>query len=190
MAFSETDELEPGAEEAGPPPEESSNRTFLIVAGILGGILLISLLCFAAYMLFRYPRNKEKIEDQNATAIAQATGTALSESLKRTQEAALKPPTRTPVPPTNTAAPTSTPVVAGLATQTSSPTLDPLTATVGALLTQAASSQLTSTAAAAQKTQQLPTSGFADEVGLPIMIGLAVVLVVVIFLARRLRTAG
>ena len=34
----------------------------------------------------------------------------------------------------------------------------------------------------------LPTTGFADEVGLPGLFGLAAVLVVVIFLARRART--
>jgi hypothetical protein len=32
--------------------------------------------------------------------------------------------------------------------------------------------------------------GFADEVGLPAMLGLAGLLIVVIFLARRLRTAS
>jgi hypothetical protein len=36
----------------------------------------------------------------------------------------------------------------------------------------------------------LPTSGFADEVGAPGLLALAVVLVVVIFLVRRLRMAG
>jgi LPXTG-motif cell wall-anchored protein len=35
----------------------------------------------------------------------------------------------------------------------------------------------------------IPNTGFADDVGLPAMLGMAVLLVVVIFLARRLRTA-
>jgi LPXTG-motif cell wall-anchored protein len=34
----------------------------------------------------------------------------------------------------------------------------------------------------------IPNTGFADDVGLPMMLGIAVLLVVVIFLARRLRT--
>ena len=38
------------AEEA--PPEESSNRTFLIAAGILGGIVLLSIACLAGYALY------------------------------------------------------------------------------------------------------------------------------------------
>jgi hypothetical protein len=36
----------------------------------------------------------------------------------------------------------------------------------------------------------LPTSGFADEVGLPGMVIVAFVLVLIIFLSRRLRTTS
>jgi LPXTG-motif cell wall-anchored protein len=35
----------------------------------------------------------------------------------------------------------------------------------------------------------MPDTGFADEVGIPSLIGIAILLVAVIFLARRLRTA-
>jgi LPXTG-motif cell wall-anchored protein len=35
----------------------------------------------------------------------------------------------------------------------------------------------------------LPTTGFADEVGIPGLLGMAVLLIAVIFLARRLRSA-
>ncbi len=38
-----------------PPPEESSNRTFLIAAGILGGIVLLSIACLAGYVLIILP---------------------------------------------------------------------------------------------------------------------------------------
>jgi hypothetical protein len=69
---------------------------------------------------------------------------------------------------------------------TASPTIDPYTATVAALLTQAAivtrTPLVTSTG--------LPTSGFADEVGLPGMVIVAFVLVLIIFLSRRLRTTS
>ncbi len=33
------------------PPEESSNRTFLLVAGILGLLVLLGLLCIGGYFL-------------------------------------------------------------------------------------------------------------------------------------------
>jgi len=31
------------------PPEESNNRTFLLVAGILGGLVLLALICLVGY---------------------------------------------------------------------------------------------------------------------------------------------
>jgi LPXTG-motif cell wall-anchored protein len=77
---------------------------------------------------------------------------------------------------------TSTPVVAGA--QLSASEL----ATVQALQTQMAATggngtpTVTSTA--------LPTTGFADEYGLPGMVGLAVILIAVIFLSRKLRTSA
>ncbi|HUV29136.1 MAG TPA: LPXTG cell wall anchor domain-containing protein, partial [Anaerolineales bacterium] len=65
------------------------------------------------------------------------------------------------------------------------PTID-RTATVSALLTEAASGRLTPTPTASS----LPDTGFAEDVGIPAMVGLALLLVVIIFLARRLRTAS
>ena len=166
-----------------PPPEESSNRTFLIVAGILGAITVLALACIAAYAFFVLPRQRAGRDAQIATLTAQAG--EVSNALTSTAIAAAFTPTstKTQVPTaTSTAKPnTATPVLA-VATNTSVPSADPRTATVAALLTQAAAStQVTSTA--------LPTTGFADQVGLPGMLGAAVLLVVVIFLARRLRSA-
>jgi LPXTG-motif cell wall-anchored protein len=39
-------------------------------------------------------------------------------------------------------------------------------------------------------TTALPTTGFADQVGVPGMLALSILLIAVIFLARRLRMAG
>ena len=76
--------------------------------------------------------------------------------------------------------PTSTPVVVA--------TVNPITATVAAAYTQAALAQLTviptSTALGA-----VPSTGFADEVGLPMLFVLGAVFLVVIFVVRRVRTA-
>lgn len=179
MAFENSD-VEPGMEEAGPPPEESSNRTFLIVAAILGGIMLLSLLCVAGYALVIYPQR----QSSKQTDIARSTAAAIafqqtSEAQKWTATPTKAKPTNTPLPPTNT------PVVK-IATNTPI-TPDVRTATVAALQTQAAAAQKTPTIST---TPKLPTSGFADQVGIPGMLGLAIVLVVVIFLARRLRTAS
>ena len=163
------------------PPEESSNRTFLIAAGVLGGIILLTL-CVVVVVYFSaiVPQNTARqtqsaIETQNSGTIDDAlTATAVAFNLSQTPQV------------TDTTFPTDTPVVAQpSATNTLEFTLtpDPATATVAAGLTQVAASTstvvLTSTA--------LPTSGFADEVGLPGLVIAAMVLVAIIFLARRLR---
>jgi LPXTG-motif cell wall-anchored protein len=95
-------------------------------------------------------------------------------------------PTRTPIPATQTASPSPTLVIAA-PSQTQgqvTPTID-RTATVSALLTEAASGRETPT----PTPSSLPDTGFAEDVGIPAMVGLALLLVVIIFLARRLRTA-
>jgi len=169
------------------PPEESSNRTFLIAAGILGGIVFLSLACLAIYALVILPqRNNAQLAEQNALATQNAqvnealTATGVAFNLSQTPQA------------TETLLPTDTPVVAQpMETNTLNPaaalegtlTPDPATMTVAAGLTQVAAS----TGTVFPTSTALPTSGFADEVGLPGMVIAAMVLVVVIFLARRLR---
>lgn len=162
-------------------PEESSNRTFFIAAGILGGIVLLTLCLIGAYVVFIVPQGnaaqqtQSAIETQNAGTINDAlTATAVAFDLSQTPQV------------TDTLFPTDTPVVAQpSATNTLEFTLtpDPSTATVGAGLTLVAAS----TATILPTSTALPTSGFADEIGLPGLVIAALVLVAVIFLARRLR---
>jgi len=163
------------------PPEEASNRTFLIAAGVLGGIVLLSIACLAIYALVIMPQREAAApadqgvaETQKAQVDEALTATQLAMSLSQTPQA------------TETLFPTDTPVVAQpSATDTPEFTLtpDPATATVGAGLTQVAAS----TATIIPTSAGLPDSGFADEVGLPALVVGALVLVAVIFLARRLR---
>jgi hypothetical protein len=165
------------------PPEESSNRTFLIAAGILGGIVLLSIACLAVYALVILPQQRAaQTGEQNIQATQNAqinealTATGVAFDLSQTPQA------------TETLLPTDTPVVAQpTATNTLEFTLtpDPATATVAAGLTQLAAS----TATIVVTSTALPTSGFADEVGLPGLVIAAIALVVVIFLARRLRAS-
>jgi len=175
----EGDDLNYDAEET--PPEEASNRTFLIAAGILGGIVLLSIACLAVYALVILPQQRAAQQgDQNALATQNAqvnealTATQLAINLSQTPQA------------TETLFPTDTPVIAQpSATNTLEVTLtpDPSTATVGAGLTQVA----VAAATIIKTSTALPPSGFADEVGLPGLVVAAMVLVAVIFLARRLR---
>jgi hypothetical protein len=171
-------------EEEETPPEESSNRTFLIAAGILGGIVLLSLACVVGYWLVIRPQQNaaQQANEQNAQATQNAqinealTATGVAFDLSQTPQAS---PTLVPTNTLVVAQPTATNTLQFTLTP------DPATATVAAGLTRVAASTativLTSTA--------LPRSGFADEFGLPGLVIAAMVLVAVIFLARRLRAS-
>jgi LPXTG-motif cell wall-anchored protein len=160
-----------------PTPPEGGNRTFLIVAGVIGAVMLLSLICLAAYALWYAPRQRSQQATQVAAINAQNTQVAIA--AEQTAQAAKITPTATQAPPT--ASPT--PVVAEPTQVSPSPTID-RTGTVAALLTEAAAGKLTATATG------LPDTGFADDVGIPGLVGLALVLIVVVFLARRFRLAG
>jgi hypothetical protein len=174
MSFENLD-LTDDLQEEPTPPEESSNRTFLIIAGVLGAIALMALVCIAVYALVLAPGRKNSQNSQRATLEAQ--GTAVQDIIDKTSTAAemaaiiaayTATPTNTSPPPTFTATASQTPVV-----------LVPTTALVLASTFTARPSQATS----------IPNTGFAEDIGLPAMLGMAVLLVVVIFLARRLRSA-
>ena len=176
-----------------------SNRTFLVVAGILGGILLIALLAIAGYAVVILPGRDTG--QQTQVAAINATNTAIAEearltaivmrgSLTPTFTATLPPVTETltPVPtdiPTNTAtpvlAPTNTPE------PTSEETPNSETATVAALLTQQAGEGEETPIPTATA---LPDTGFADDFGVPGLLLVAGVLMVVIILSRRLRVSS
>jgi hypothetical protein len=190
-------------EEEGYEEEESStsgNRTFMLVAGGLGGLIIIALICVAAYVFLIRPRTAEnQASRQTQTALAIS---AANQALTQTQAAALPTATETQAPtdtqePTDTLEPTeeAPPVEDGTG---GGPTPDPRTATVQALLTQAALAQ---TQAAQQLLTQtatptatgLPDTGFGDDAGTlaaPTLLGMAALLIVVIFIARRLRASN
>ena len=161
------------------PPEEASNRTFLLVAGILGGLIFLALLCGVGYILF----TRNAGQQAESTALQQATAQAATIQVGLTSTAAAQALTQTAAI-TNTVPPTNTPVIAQ-ATNTSSPTSDPATATVASALTQIAAS----TGTVIATSTALPNTGFADDIGAPILLVMAVALVFVIILARRLRAA-
>jgi LPXTG-motif cell wall-anchored protein len=266
------EEMGNGEELLSPPEPVSSNRTFLIVAGILGGIMLMALLALAAYAIFFAPQRRSLMATQVASRNSQNTQVALAgeqtiivvegvgivetatevpgATATQTREVRATSTHASTASPAQEAAESSTPeptlVIAAQVTQDSAATEDPRTATVAALLTQAAgadtpepltatvSALLTQTAGAVTPDIQtatstalitatataggstldprtatvaalftqaastgiprtatvtaLPATGFADEAGVPGLLGLALVLIVVIFLARRLRT--
>jgi hypothetical protein len=198
---------------ATPPPSEQSNRTFIIAAGILAGVVFISIVCMALYALVYLPQQKAGQSAQQATIEAQNAliAEAMTQTLQAGAIATQSVPTNAPATQTLAPVATQTPVIAeatssdptalleAYATQTAIAAMgqivtpqatlsanQAITATWSALNTQVANNLLTATVTPGGS---MPTSGFADEVGLPGLMVMAIALVVVILLARRLRTA-
>jgi hypothetical protein len=139
---------EPAVGTESAPPEESSNRLFIIAAAGLAGVFVIGLLCIGGYLLFFRGRSgNAAVQTQNAinaatnaaiiaaqTEAAKATSTptvdAAATAAALTQAAVTDTPviaatdTNTPVPPppTDTPAATDTPVAVAQITDTPSPT--------------------------------------------------------------------
>jgi hypothetical protein len=145
---------------------------------------------------------------QTAAAATQSVATQVALSL-------ITPATDTPLP-TQTGAANNTPTsVVVFPTDTPVPTLvggsgtppgpagiggpvndnqgDPArTATIAALMTQVAkggTAQANGTLVNPLTPTALPTTGFMDEVGLPVLTGMALLFIFVIFMTRRLRTS-
>ena len=187
------------------------------VAGvvILGAIFLLGVIVLVAALFFRSPQQnagQQAAEANNviSTQNAEVQATATQEAINAGINAQLLTPSFTPTatktlaPPT----PTHTAVVAQF-TPTSSPTATVAlsgdkakTATVAALFTQAAAGKITNTPTPTSQSgggssgsgvvtsTTLPKAGFADDVGLPGLFGLSVVLIAVIILVRRLRLSA
>jgi type II secretory pathway pseudopilin PulG len=182
--------MEPLGEPSPTPSNKPSNRNFIIAIGVIVVILVLAivLLLLVAPGMMQQSRNNQL--EAAAQINAANTATAMAATALALQNAATATPaiTNTPI------LPTKTPLVV-LATSTPGAGESALSAddqaTVQALQTQMALAQggggnATSTPVATA----LPESGFADEVGLPGMVGLAAVLIAVVFLARKLRTSG
>lgn len=162
-------------------PAERSNRTFMIAVGILGGLVFLTIICILLYAFVLGPRLAAT--NASAQATVEAHNLQIAQAMTATMNASLWTPTGLPATATQT--PSPTPVVY-IPTETPTSIYDPLTATMEALYTQAAIAQLTPTSTLAAN---LPEGGFADGYGIPALILLAAALVVVIFLARRLRVS-
>ncbi len=183
------------------PPEESGNRTFLLIAGVLGAIAVLGLICLAVYTLMILPGQRSAraayqttLDVQNTEVARIINQTSTAAALIAMEAAYTHTPTATEPLPTE--APTSTPtsVIVIAQENTATPTIRPemATATVlnATIIANAEQYAGTSTAQAMSVEQVMPDTGFADEVGLPLLMGMAVLLMVVFFLARRLRAAA
>lgn len=183
-------------DEQAPEEGEGNNRTFILLLIGIGGFALVAILCIAGYFFLSRAGGPLARPDTGATAAAE---TQLAIFSQETQSA-LASPTLEPTP-TFTETPTATSVVV-FATETPL-AVDPVTATFEAMQTQVSGNLLTATAQAAvtgtttiaagvgtrtaTSTARIPNTGFADEVGLPGLVIVTIILLAVILLARRLR---
>lgn len=170
-----------------PLPEESSNRTFVIAAVGMGALLVLSMVCLLVYALVLAPRQQTARETQAANIVLQNTEVAATQTAEAAGVSPTLSPTASEVPsPSATFTPTQV-IVLPSNTPTpflTLPTLEPMTATAAAQETldaeQGGGATPTPTA--------LPTAGFADEAGMPLLVMLGGVLLLVVFIVRGLRT--
>ena len=172
-----------------PPPQKRQGRPFLTILLILGVIFLVALLA----LIFGAPRllANQRANQLEQAALINAANTATSMAINaqanqlQTQKviaAYTATPTITQLPaPTRTptkAVATRTPVVASTG-------LSPAElATVSALQTQMGTQ---GTLPPTPTGTSLPETGFADEFGLPLMAVMAIMLILIIIFARRMR---
>lgn len=164
------------------PKARSGGKPLLTILGIIAAIVVIGAIAVAFIYFYLLPQSRQTTVDTAAQQNAAATATANM----MTQEANISiwATATARAKPTQTATVTQTPLVSKTPTIG---TVDPRTATVAVLMTQAAAARLTATYQGTAGI--LPKTGFADEVGLPGLVGLSLVLIVVIYLVRRLRTS-
>lgn len=174
---------DPGLGGEAPEPEKKpSNRNFLLAIGILGVIFVLALIL----LLLVAPK---LIAQQNAAR--QETAAAINAANTATAAAALQgqatkvPATATKAPvvvvKTNTPIPTATSRLSAAELATAQALQTQMAGQGGGIATPTVKITPLATATA------LPTTGFADEVGLPGLLGMAGAMILVIILARRLR---
>ncbi|MEN4011961.1 MAG: hypothetical protein AB1453_15060 [Chloroflexota bacterium] len=181
------------------PEEESgqkSNRTFWVVVGVIAGLFVLAVVAVIVFVFINRNRAADGYTDQAAqinaqnTAIAQQSTNIAAQEIQRLTEKAIMPPTWTPtaVVVIATSTPLATPTSAVMAEGDSAAR----TATVAAFLTAVAQGSPTVPATPGAGTivptsTALPDTGFMDEVGLPGMFGVALALILVMLIVRRLR---
>ncbi len=166
--------------------EEASNRMFLFIMLGLGGLFICTLAMIGLYAFYIQPRAQQEARNRDATAIAHnLTVTAQIELASRATDTPM--PTDTPAPTdTPRSIPTNTPVVT-TPTFTPAPTETPgpVTATPTATPTRVVRTPTT----VARSTGTPGAVGELSDTGVGGLglILLAAGLVVILFIARRLR---
>ncbi|MCC6148110.1 MAG: LPXTG cell wall anchor domain-containing protein [Anaerolineaceae bacterium] len=185
------------------PRRPANNRSFVIILGVIGGIFLLALVAMAVFALLYLPSRNAARQQQAAEINAANTATALAATQIAFVQQELLTPSATAVPsatqqPSPTAVivqATATEVIVIVETEELQAQAEGVvpkdllsrTQTVAALLTQAAQGYPTAAAGGGVSPTALPQTGFADEVGLPVMVGLGAFLIILVIVIRRVR---
>ena len=197
------EELNEGTSNRPTPPTGGGNRPFFIAIGIIGTIFVIALAVLLNTLFANGPQQSSQSSEQAKTIVAyntQVAGTATADTglalqARATADAIAKAPQPTPTTPPQAPSPTGV-LAIPTATRTPVPTLSSESATRTAIALTlgigggGAISTSILTPGPGTSTPQptaLPTTGFADEVGLPGLLAVFAVLLFVIILARRTR---
>lgn len=176
--------------------KRGSNRNFWIAAGVLTVLFIIMVAVLSVLTLSVSPKLQAARLEQ--AALINAHNTATVRAATNASISGLQISTNTPSP-TVTSMPTSTPMII-LFTDTAEPTAteesgigivmnDPgMTATAAVLLTQAAAQQTVVTPTATSTA--LPQTGLAENIGMPGLLGIALALIFVMILTRRVRLSA
>jgi hypothetical protein len=170
-----------------PAPKPSNNRNFYIAIGIIGFMTVVILVVLVIVATMVVPAQNAKRNAEAAHIYAANTATSIAATQQEATQQFLRTPSITPTP-TNPPLPTATPVLAqGSPTSATLSAADAAqTATIEAMLTSAPTGGPTTTGTPGN----LPNTGFADDYGIPLMVGLTIVFLVIILLSRKLRSSS
>jgi flagellar basal body-associated protein FliL len=162
--------------------DKPRSRTFTVIAGVLGVLIVFAIITVAAFLLFS---NKDANTNNTAdtdpaiaqTETAQAQQKFIGESLTQTAVALAGQAQATEPPPTATAT-----------QEAASPTQD-TAATIQAAYTQAVALQ-TEQAGTAATDDELPDTGLIDDLGIPGILAFSTLLFLVIIIVRRVRASN
>ncbi|MDY7078134.1 MAG: hypothetical protein SXV54_14560 [Chloroflexota bacterium] len=173
---------------------EGSNRTFIIIAGGLGAVLLLAIIVFAVWAFVLNPQMRADIEAENHAieAANEATIAAATEAAEALIATATVAPTETatPVPtdtpePTETESPTARPATATSASETPTETPAEVAEADTATPRPTATSRPTATPRPGTTKKGVPETGIGAVGASVLAVGLLFLLIVV----RRMRQA-
>jgi hypothetical protein len=168
------------------PNKKPANRIFKIILIIHGVVLLEALLALILFAPKYIATQRSAQMEQAALINAANTATAMAGVAQENQQLTAQASTATALVPTT--APTSTPTVIV-------PTHTPVVAGTGLSVEEMATVSALQTKMAAQGTAvvtptELPETGFAEDMGLPTMAGIAAFLIIMIIFIRNLRLSA